>query len=68
MTKIINIHTGEVRKIETPKPPNCEICDVEVYEKEGGVSGEIGRLSVALCGVCVGGVVNMLVERQNKDK
>ena len=51
MTKIINIHTGEVRQIETPKPPNCEICDVEVYEKEGGVSGEIGRLSVALCGV-----------------
>ena len=68
MTKIINIHTGKVREIETPKPPQCEICNVEVYEKEGGVSGKIGRLPVALCGVCVSGIIGMLVERQNKDK
>ena len=67
MTKIINIHTGKVREIETPKPLNCEICDVEIYKKEGGVSGEIGRLSISLCGVCVSGIIGMLVERQNKD-
>ena len=65
MTKIININTGIVREVESPKPPNCNICDVEVYEDEGGVEGVIGRLPIAMCGVCVSGIVSILVERNN---
>ena len=66
MTKIINLHSGKVREVETPKPPQCEICDVDVYEEEGGVEGVIGRLPIALCGVCVGGIVSILVDRNKK--
>ena len=66
MAKIVNIKTGEVRETIVPEPKDCEVCGVKVYEQEGGIEGSIGKLPVAFCGVCMSGIVSMLIERQNK--
>tara|TARA_Y100001938_G_C7859653_1_gene314915 strand:- start:332 stop:538 length:207 start_codon:yes stop_codon:yes gene_type:complete len=68
MTKIINLKTGEIRKIEKPKPRECEVCGIEVYEDRGGLVGNIGKLPVGFCNVCTTGIVAMLIERQNKER
>ena len=67
MTKIINIKTGVERTIEPPKLPKCEVCDVDVEERFGGIIGDIGKLPVAFCGVCISGIVKMLVDRNEKN-
>ena len=43
MTKIINIKTGVERTIEPPKLPKCEVCDVDVEERFGGIIGDISK-------------------------
>tara|TARA_Y100001938_G_scaffold141071_1_gene210301 strand:+ start:3691 stop:3897 length:207 start_codon:yes stop_codon:yes gene_type:complete len=66
MTKIINLRTGLVRKKEKKQPVFCELCGVDTNEVKGSVSGKIGMLPVAFCGVCVTGIVNILMEYQNE--
>ena len=57
MVQIINIKTGKVRTKEPPELPKCEICDTDVDVGRGGLSGEIGRLPVAFCGLCISGII-----------
>ena len=66
--KIINLKTGKVRTHEPPPLPNCEICDVQVDVSKEGVEGEIGRLPVAFCGVCISGIVKILVDNNENKK
>jgi len=68
MTKIINIHTGEERTYESPELPECEVCEIDVDVRDGGISGKIGYWPVSFCEVCLGGIVRMLVERQSDEK
>jgi hypothetical protein len=66
VTKIININTGEVREgNEKPKPVFCELCGTDIKTILGSIQGKIGQLPVAFCGVCVTGIVNMLMEYQS---
>tara|TARA_R100000152_G_C6718085_1_gene144516 strand:+ start:694 stop:900 length:207 start_codon:yes stop_codon:yes gene_type:complete len=68
VVKIININTGEERETEKPKPVFCEICDTDINEMLGGVKGKIGQLPVAFCGICVTGIVNILMNHQHRSK
>ena len=68
MTKIININTGVVRETAEVKPVFCELCGIDINTIPGGVQGKIGQLPVAFCGVCVTGIVNILMEHQNGQK
>ena len=57
---VINLKTG---KVKTKKPkvlPKCEICDTDV--KEDGMSGNIGQLPLAFCGICKIGIIQMLID------
>ena len=69
MAKIININTGEVREgKKKPKPVFCELCGTDINTIPGGVKGKIGQLPVSFCGICVTGIVNILMEYQNCKK
>ena len=65
MTKIINLKTGVVRETKEPKPVFCELCGTDIKTILGSIQGKIGQLPVAFCGVCVTGIVNMLMEYQS---
>ena len=57
---IINLKTG---KVKTKKPkvlPKCEICDTDV--EDDGMSGKIGQLPLAFCGICKIGIIQMLID------
>ena len=57
MSKIINIHTGIERKIETF---DCTICDDKFSENEPGLKrGIIGNTMVSLCPICFSGVFTL---------
>ena len=61
---IINLKTG---KVKTKKPkvlPKCEICDTDV--KEDGMSGKIGQLPLAFCGICKMGIIQMLIDNSRE--
>ena len=65
MTKVINIHTGKVvKETEPPVLPKCEICDTDV--KEDGMSGKIGHLPLAFCGICKIGIIQMLIDENRE--
>ena len=68
MVHIINIKTGEVRTKEPPPLSKCEVCSIDVEEKLGGVIGKIGRLPVAFCGICMSGIISIMVEKHGKKK
>ena len=68
MTKIINLNTGKVRELEKPKPVFCKLCATDINTMPGGVKGKIGKLPVAFCGICITGIVNMIMEYQNVNK
>jgi hypothetical protein len=68
MVRIINLKTGKERTKEPPPLPKCEVCGVEVEEKLGGVCGDIGRLPVAFCGICISGIISIVVENNGKEK
>ena len=68
VAKIINLKTGEIRGEERKQPVFCELCGVDTNEVKGSISGKIGRLPVSLCGICVNGILNILVEYQQGGK
>ena len=68
MAKIININTGEIRGEERKQPVFCELCGVDTNEVKGSVSGKIGMLPVALCGICVNGILKILMEYQKSGR
>ena len=62
---VINLKTG---KVKTKKPkvlPKCEICDTDV--NEDGMSGKIGQLPLAFCGICKMGIVQMLIDNSREE-
>ena len=68
MAKIININTGVVRETEKKQPVFCELCGVDANEVKGSVSGKIGMLPVSLCGICVNGILKILMEYQKSGR
>ena len=61
-----NVNQG--LRMAKAKPVFCEICDTDINKIPGRVSGKIGQLPVAFCGICITGIVNMLMEYQNGKK
>ena len=57
---IINLNTGKVRTTKKEPLPKCEICDTDVDDT--GMSGKIGQLPLAFCGICKLGIVHMLID------
>ncbi len=68
VAKIINLKTGLVRGEERKQPVFCELCGVDTNEVKGSVSGVIGRLPVSLCGICINGILKILMEYQQSGK
>ena len=57
MSKVINIHTGEERTIQTF---DCSICDDKFSENDLGLQrGIIGNTLVSLCPMCFKGMMNL---------
>ena len=57
---VINLKTGKVKTTKKKPLPKCEICDTDV--KEDGMSGNIGQLQLACCGICKIGSIQMLID------
>ena len=58
LTKIVNIHTGEERTIQTF---DCSICDDKFSENDTGLQrGIIGSTIVSLCPICLKGIINLV--------
>ena len=58
LTKIVNIHTGEERTIQTF---DCSICDDKFSENDTGLQrGIIGNTFVSLCPICLKGIINLV--------
>ena len=62
---VINLKTGKVKTKKPKKLPKCEICDTEV--KEDGMSGKIGQLPLAFCGICKIGIIQMLIDNSREE-
>jgi len=57
MSKVINIHTGRERTIQTF---DCSICDDKFSENQAGLQrGIIGNTMVSLCPMCLSGIFNL---------
>ena len=64
MTKIVNIHTGEERTIQTF---DCTICDDRFSENDTGLQrGIVGNTFVSLCPICFKGMLTMSDYFNNK--
>ena len=57
---IINLKTGKIKTTKKKPLPKCEICDTDVDDT--GMSGKIGQLPLAFCGICKLGIVQMLID------
>ena len=58
MSKVINIHTGREREIETF---DCSICDNKFCENEPGLKrGIIGNTIISLCPICFRGIFDLV--------
>ena len=57
---IINLKTGKVKTRKPKVLPKCGICDTNV--NEDGMSGKIGQLPLAFCGICKIGIIQMLID------
>ena len=72
MVKIINLKTKNIITKQPPKPLKCNVCGSDYDERVGGISGDIKYsadvtiLDVAFCTICTSGVIQMLMENQNK--
>ncbi len=57
MIKVINIHTGKEREIETF---DCTICDSKFTESDVGLHrGIVGNSFVSLCPICLKGMLKL---------
>ena len=57
LPKIVNIHTGEERTIQTF---DCSICDDKFSENDVGLQrGIIGNTLISLCPMCFKGMMNL---------
>ena len=65
---VINLKTGKVKTTKKQKPTFCELCGTDIHSIPGGVKGKIGQLPVSFCGICITGIVNMLMEHQNQGR
>ena len=65
MVKIINLKSGEVRTKKKKPLPKCEICDTDV--NDDGMSGNIGQLPLAFCGICKIGIIQMLIDNSREE-
>ena len=64
MAKVINIHTGREREIETF---DCTICNDNFSENELGLQrGIIGNSFISLCPICFKGMLTMSDYFNNK--
>ena len=63
---VINLNTGKVKTRKPKKLPKCKICNTDV--KDDGMSGKIGQLPLAFCGICKLGIVQMLIDSQNEGR
>jgi len=61
---VINLNTGKVKTKKPKKLPKCEICNTDV--KDNGMSGKIGQLPLAFCGICKMGIVQMLIDNSRE--
>tara|TARA_X000001382_G_scaffold2797_1_gene3189 strand:+ start:822 stop:1046 length:225 start_codon:yes stop_codon:yes gene_type:complete len=72
MVKIINLKTSKVITKQPPEPLKCNVCGSNYDERVGGISGnikysaDVNILDVAFCSICTAGVVQMLIDNQNK--
>ena len=62
---VINLKTGKVKTKKPKKLPKCEICDTDV--KDNGMSGKIGQLPIAFCGICKIGIIQMLIDDSKEE-
>ena len=62
---VINLKTGKVKTKKPKKLPKCEICDTDVNEE--GMSGKIGQLPIAFCGICKIGIIQMLIDDSKEE-
>ena len=72
MVKIINLKTSKVISKEPQPTLKCNVCGSNYDERVGGISGnikysaDVNILDVAFCSICTAGVVQMLIDNQNK--
>ena len=62
---VINLKTGKVKTKKPKKLPKCEICNTDV--NEDGMSGKIGQLPLAFCGICKMGIIQMLIDNSREE-
>ena len=62
---VINLKTGNVRTTKKEPLPKCEICNTDV--KDNGMSGKIGQLPIAFCGICKIGIIQMLIDDSKEE-
>ena len=62
---IINLKTGKVRTTKKEPLPKCNICDAKV--DKSGLTGKIGFLPISFCYLCMTGIVQMLMDKQDKE-
>jgi len=63
---VINLKTGKARTTKKEPLPKCKICNTDV-KVDGGLSGKIGMLLVSFCYICTTGIVQMLMDKQDKE-
>ena len=57
---VINLKTGKVKTTKKEPLPKCEICDTDV--NDDCMTGNIGQLPLAFCGICKIGIIQMLID------
>ena len=62
---IINLNTGKVRTTKKEPLPKCNVCDTDVDDT--GLTGKIGFLPISFCYICTTGIVQMMLDKQNKE-
>ena len=70
---IINLKTNKVSENIPPVPIKCNVCGTNYDERVGGISGDIKYasdvkiLDVAFCSICTAGIIQMLMDKQDKE-
>ena len=70
---IINLKTHKVTENEPPVPIKCNVCGTNYDERVGGISGnikyasDVNILDVAFCSICTAGIIQMLMDKQDKE-